>query len=152
MELAQAKKVWADATWSIYAISEQAAREFPFVETIAAGFPSPADDFAEMPLDITKLLIRNPSATFFARVAGNSMQDAGIGDGDILVIDRSLTPAEGKIAVCFVDGEFTVKRLHFEKDACYLMPANPDYPPIKVTEDNDFIIWGMVTYVIKSVW
>ncbi|MCX7696884.1 MAG: translesion error-prone DNA polymerase V autoproteolytic subunit [Bacteroidales bacterium] len=135
----------------MYSASSEAACEFPFVETIAAGFPSPADDFAEMPLDIAKLLIRNPSATFFARVAGNSMQDAGIGDGDILVIDRSLSPAEGRIAVCFLDGEFTVKRLHFEKDICYLMPAHSDYPPIMVTADNDFIIWGIVTYVIKSV-
>jgi DNA polymerase V len=147
----KARKIWSDYKFTFYAVAPEVKMEFPYVETIPAGFPSPADDFMEIPLDITGLLIRNPSATFFARVAGNSMEDVGIGDGDILVIDRSITPQEGKIAVCFVNGEFTVKRLHFEEDACYLQPANPRYKPIKVTEENDFIIWGIVTYVIKSL-
>lgn len=147
----KARKIWSNRRFTFYAVDEQAVMELPYVETIPAGFPSPADDFMEMPLDISRLLIRNPSATFFARVAGNSMEDVGIGDGDILVIDKSLQPAEGRVAVCYVDGEFTVKRLHFEEDVCYLMPANPKYKPIKVTADNDFIIWGIVTFVIKSL-
>jgi DNA polymerase V len=147
----KAQKIWSDYRLTFYALDEKARMEFPYVETIPAGFPSPADDFMEMPLDISRLLIRNPSSTFFARVAGNSMEDVGIGDGDILVIDKSLLPAEGRIAVCYVDGEFTVKRLHFENDVCYLVPANPRYKPIKVTEENNFIIWGIVTYVIKSL-
>ncbi len=118
---------------------------------VKSRIPSPADDFIEVPLDLNRALIKNPSATFFARVSGNSMQDVNISDGDLLIIDRSIPPAEGKIAVCFVDGEFTVKKLHFEKDVCYLIPANPDYPPIKVTKENEFIIWGIVTHVIKAV-
>jgi DNA polymerase V len=78
------------------------------------------------------------------------MQDEGIDDGDIMIIDKSLEPQDGKIAVCFIDGEFTVKKIKIEKDACYLIPANTNYKPIKVTEDNEFLIWGMVTYVIKK--
>ena len=78
------------------------------------------------------------------------MVDAGLNDGDVLIIDRSIEPANGKIAVCYLDGGFTVKRLKVEKDVCWLLPENPDYKPIKVTPDNDFMIWGMVTYVIKA--
>lgn len=139
------------STLTFYTADTETHIEIPYVETLKAGFPSPADDFIEVPLDLNRALIKNPSATFFARVSGNSMQDVNISDGDLLIIDRSIPPAEGKIAVCFVDGEFTVKRLHFEKDVCYLMPANPDYPPIKVTKENEFIIWGIVTHVIKAV-
>jgi len=78
------------------------------------------------------------------------MQYAGISDGDLLVIDKSLEPEDGKIAVCFIDGEFTVKRIKLEKDGCYLMPANEAFKPIHVTADNEFILWGIVTHVIKS--
>ena len=122
----------------------------PYVDTgIRAGFPSPADDFSYLSIDLNKELIRNKEATFFARVKGDSMQDAGLNDGDLLVIDRSLEPRDGKIAVCFIDGEFTVKRIKIDKDAVWLMPENENYKPIKVTPDNEFIIWGIVTAVIK---
>jgi len=125
--------------------------DLPLAENgIVAGFPSPADDFFEVSIDLNKELIKHPSATFYGRVEGDSMRDEGIEDGDLLVIDRSLEPSDGKIAVCFIDGEFTVKKIRIEKDAVWLMPANPDYKPVKVTAENEFIIWGIVTYVIKK--
>lgn len=118
---------------------------------ISAGFPSPAMDFMDVSIDLNQLIIKHPSATFFGRVQGTSMLDAGISDGDLLVIDRSLSPANNKIAVCFIDGEFTIKRIQKEVDCCWLMPANEKYKPIKVTKDNDFLVWGIVTHVIKKV-
>jgi len=118
---------------------------------ISAGFPSPAMDFMDVSIDLNQLMIKHPSATFFGRVQGASMLDAGISDGDLLVIDRSLSPANNKIAVCFIDGEFTIKRIQKEVDCCWLMPANEKYKPIKVTNDNDFLVWGIVTHVIKKV-
>ena len=124
----------------------------PYVnEGVSAGFPSPAADFMEDTIDLNKELSENPPATFYIRVKGNSMIDAGINDKDVLVVDRSLEPQNNKIAICFIDGEFTVKRIQVEKDCLYLMPENQDYQPIKVTEENQLIIWGMVTYVIKKV-
>jgi DNA polymerase V len=125
--------------------------ELPFFSGgISAGFPSPALDFADLSIDLNKHLVKHPSATFYGRVKGFSMQDEGISDGDLLVIDKSLEAHNGKIVVCFIDGEFTVKKIKLEKDHCWLMPANKDYKPILVTDENDFLIWGIVTYVIKS--
>ena len=95
--------------------------------------------------------MKNETATFYARVSGDSMQGAGLDDGDLLVIDRSLQPQHGKVAVCFVDGEFTVKRLKVDKDAVYLMPENKKYKPVKITEENQLVIWGLVTYVVKKL-
>ena len=120
-------------------------------EGVSAGFPSPADDFKELRISIDKEVVKNETATFYARVSGESMQGAGLDDGDLLVIDRSLEPEDNKIAICFIDGEFTVKRLKVEKDCVYLMPENSKYQPIKVTEDNELIIWGVVTYVVKKL-
>lgn len=123
-----------------------------FVDTgISAGFPSPANDFSETRISLDDELIQNKDATFFAKVKGQSMIDAGLDDNDLLVIDRSLEPANNKIAVCFLDGEFTVKRLRVEKNEVWLQPENPNYPIINITEDNDFMIWGIVTSVIKKV-
>ncbi|AZJ34157.1 LexA family transcriptional regulator [Tenacibaculum singaporense] len=118
---------------------------------ISAGFPSPADDFRETRISLDEELIRNKEATFFARVSGQSMIGAGLDDNDLLVIDRSIPPTNNKIAVCFLDGEFTVKRLRVEGNEVWLQPENPDYPIIKITEENNFIIWGIVTNVIKKV-
>lgn len=118
---------------------------------ISAGFPSPADDFRETRISLDAELITNKEATFFARVRGQSMIGAGLDDNDLLVIDRSLEPINNKIAVCFLDGEFTVKRLRVEGKDVWLQPENPDYPVIKITEDLDFVIWGIVTNVIKKV-
>lgn len=128
------------------------AKEIPFIAAgIKAGFPSPAADFDETKISIDQLVIKNETATFYAKASGNSMTGAGIDDGDILVIDRSIEPTDNKIAVCFIDGEFTVKRIKIEEDCIYLQAENPKYKSIKVTEDNDLIIWGIVTYVVKKI-
>ncbi len=120
-------------------------------EMVSAGFPSPANDFLENKIDLNKELSKNPLATFYIRVKGNSMIDSGINDKDVLVVDRSLEPKNNKIAICFLDGEFTVKRIKLEKGILHLMPENKNYSPIKITEDNHFMIWGIVTYIIKAV-
>lgn len=128
------------------------AKEIPFIiDGIKAGFPSPAADFDETKISIDQLVIKNEAATFYAKASGHSMIGAGIDDGDILVIDRSIEPTDNKIAVCFIDGDFTIKRIKIEEDCIYLQPENPKFQPIKVTEDNDLIIWGIVTYVVKKV-
>lgn len=118
---------------------------------IKAGFPSPAEDFQGRRISLDKELINNETSTFFARVDGDSMQDAGMSDGDLLVIDRSLEPQNGKIAVCMLDGEFTVKRLRVENDGIYLVPENEKFTEIKVEENQELVIWGIVTYVVKRV-
>ena len=120
-------------------------------EGVSAGFPSPADDFKELRISIDQEVVRNEEATFYARVSGESMQGAGIDDGDLLVIDRSLEPQDDKIAVCFIDGSFTVKRLKVDVNCVYLMSENKNYKPIKVTEGDELLIWGIVTYVVKKV-
>ena len=126
--------------------------ELPFIsDGIKAGFPSPAADFDESKISLDNVLVKNREATFYAKASGNSMIGDGIDDGDILVIDRSLEPKNNKIAVCCIDGEFTIKRIVVAKDGVYLTPENQDFKPIKVTDDNELIIWGIVTYVIKSV-
>ena len=126
--------------------------DLPFAsEGIRAGFPSPAQDYMTDSIDLNKELIPHPATTFYARAVGNSMTGFGISDGDLLVIDKSIEPLDGDIVVAFIDGEFTLKRI--EKDAdgscLWLVPGNDDYPPIKITEENDFIIWGVLTYNIK---
>lgn len=126
--------------------------ELPYYDSgIKAGFPSPAADFDGTKINLNEVLVKNFEATFYAKASGTSMIGAGIDDGDIMVIDRSLEPRDGKIAVCFIDGEFTVKRIKVEKEAIYLMPENKAFQPIKIAEENLLIIWGIVTYVIKSV-
>jgi DNA polymerase V len=124
----------------------------PYIDFgVSAGFPSPAMDFMETAIDLNKALSENPLATFYVKVDGNSMIDAGINDKDVLVVDRSLEPQNNKIAVCFIDGEFTVKRIQLKKNELWLMPENPKYNPIKINEENQLIVWGIVTYVIKKV-
>ena len=146
-----ALKLHTSNTLDIYSALSDTALELPMVsEGISAGFPSPAMDFTDLSIDLNKHLIKHPSSTFYGRVKGESMKDEGIHDGDLLVIDKSIRPADGKIAVCYLDGEFTIKRIRIDKDIIWLMPANDKYTPIKVTPDNDFLIWGIVTHVIKS--
>ena len=118
---------------------------------IHAGFPSPATDYMTQAIDLNKELVKHPAATFYGRVVGDSMIDAGLEEGDILVIDRSLDPLDGNMAVCFVDGEFTLKYLRFNGKTLTLVPANDKYPPIEIKEGVDFKMWGVVTYVIKKV-
>ncbi|WP_040280556.1 LexA family protein [Psychroserpens damuponensis] len=129
---------------------EGSAAQF-FDAGISAGFPSPTEDFSDHPFSLDQELIKNKETTFYARVSGQSMIGAGLNDSDLLVIDRSLEPTNNKIAVCFLDGEFTVKRLRVADNQMWLQPENPNYPIINITEDNNFLIWGIVTNVIKKV-
>lgn len=117
---------------------------------VKAGFPSPAQDYEEAPLDLNQLLIRHPAATYFVRVDGDSMQGAGIFHDDVLIVDRSLTPLDGQIVVAVLSGEFTVKRMEQCNARCRLLAAHPGYPPIDVTPDMDFEVWGVVTYVLHK--
>ena len=118
---------------------------------IKAGFPSPAQDYITESIDLNKELIRHPASTFYAKVVGDSMSSEGITEGDILIVDRSIEAEHGDLAVCCLDGEFTLKRLCLNRgDRIYLMPSNRKYKPIEVTKDNDFMIWGVVIYTIKA--
>lgn len=134
-----------------YAPNYSTELELPYVDVgISAGFPSPADDFIELTIDLNRELIKHKDSTFFAKVKGNSMKNAGIFDGDLLIIDKSLEPQDGKIAICQIDGDFTVKRIKKENDVVWLIAENEDYKPIKVTEENELMIWGIVIHSIKT--
>lgn len=118
---------------------------------IRAGFPSPAQDYITETIDLNKDLIRHPASTFYGRVVGDSMSGEGITDGDILVIDKSIEPENGDLAVCCLDGEFTLKRIRIDRTKrVMLVPSNPAYKPIEVTPENEFVVWGVVLYTIKS--
>jgi DNA polymerase V len=123
----------------------------PFPQaTIAAGFPSPASGYEEDRLDINDIVVTNPAATFYIRVKGNSMIDANIVEGDILVVDRSLEPKHNDIVVAIVDGEFTVKTLYSKEGLVKLVPANPNYPEILLNDLQELKIWGIVSYIIHK--
>ena len=122
-----------------------------FESRVQAGFPSPAQGEYADSIDLNRALITNPAATFCARVIGDSMVEAGINEGDLLIIDRSITPHDGCIAVCFIDGDFTVKRPSVRDNGVYLTPANASFPELKVGEDSNFQIWGVVSHIIKRV-
>lgn len=153
--------------------------EVAFVEGgVHPGFPSPAQDYMNASIDLNKELVHHPAATFFARMVGDSMVEGGVEEGDILVVDKSLEPSEGDMAVCFIDGDFTLRYISYKNPAdadqsgkrpvrkarkqgfsydilehrrMWLLSANEKYPPIEVNDANDFTIWGVVTYVIKKV-
>lgn len=125
--------------------------EIPMIsEAIPASLTSPTDDVVDLKIDLNRDLIQHPAATYFAKVSGENMNDAGIYDGDLIIIDRSLTPKDGDIAVCVIDSEFTIKRIKIEGKCCWLIPSNKRREPILVTEDNQFMIWGIVAHSIKS--
>lgn len=145
-----ALKLHSSSELDIYSAQTDEILELPVLQGISAGFPSPAMDFIDLSIDLNRHLIKHPSATFYGRVKGESMREAGIGDGDLLIIDKSLNPEHGKIAVCFIDGEFTLKRIHIDNDGLWLMPANEKFKPIFVTTESDLRIWGVVTHVIKA--
>ncbi len=117
---------------------------------IYAGFPSPADDYFQSRIDLNVELIRNPDATFGIWVKGDSMQDDGIESGDFLLVDRSLIPDNGVLAVCVLNNDFTIKRIEKKGNQVRLLPANPAFAPIEIREGDELIIWGIVTYVIKK--
>lgn len=125
--------------------------EFPlFISKIKAGFPSPADDYVEKRLDLNDYLIKHPASTFFVRVEGESMVDAAINSGDILIVDRAIEPQNNKIVIAVVNGELTVKRIHKSRAGLFLVPDNSDFAPMEITAEMDFQIWGVVTYVIHE--
>lgn len=119
---------------------------------IRVGFPSPAQDYMSESIDLNRTLVKHPSATFYARVTGDSMEEEGIADGDLLIIDKSLQAEHGDLAVCCLNGEFTLKRLRYRDGGArmQLMPSNRRYRPIDVTPDDDFMVWGVVTYTVKA--
>ncbi|TDB60073.1 LexA family protein [Arundinibacter roseus] len=117
---------------------------------VMAGFPSPADDYVELELNLNEYLIQNPAATFCVRVKGNSMEGANIKAGDILLVDRSKPAVSGSVVVAVLEGEFTVKRLAWTEKGTYLIPEHPGYEPIYIPEDSEFQIWGVVTYTIHK--
>ena len=116
--------------------------------SVVAGFPSPAEQYQEPPLDLNELLVKRPAATFFVRVQGDSMTGAGIHDGDLLVVDRSLRPASGDVIIACVDGDFTVKTYRRDKDGTRLEPANPDFPVIQIKPGHQLDYFGKVTACI----
>ena len=120
------------------------------ISFISAGFPSPAEDFTELSISLDKYLIQNPAATFMAYANGNSMLHAGIHNGDILIIDRSLNVRNGDIIIAVLYGEFTVKQLSIVKGIIFLIPKNPRYSPVEISGDIDFEIWGVVIYSIRK--
>ena len=121
-----------------------------FSAKVQAGFPSPADDHLERSIDLNEELIRNPASTFFVRVKGESMRDAGIHTGDILVVDRSLTPSDRRIVVAMIDGEFTVKRFRTLEGKVFLEAANEKFPRIELSGDQELVVWGVVAFVIHQ--
>ena len=140
---------------TIYGADQSTGLALPYAdEGVRAGFPSPAQDYMSENIDLNRELIRHPATTFYARVVGDSMRDAGIDEGDLLIVDKGIEPQENDVVVAFVDGEFTLKRIHIEMDRheFWLMPANESYHPIRVTEENQFMRWGVVTYNIKRQW
>jgi DNA polymerase V len=143
-----------DYSMSVTIFSPASGHQLPIPyagSRIVAGFPSPAEDYLENMLDLNQTLIKNPSATFFGRVKGTSMRDAGVDSDDLLVIDKSLRYRDNALAVCFLDGEFTLKRIKRDREGgIWLVPANPEFQPIPVSAGAEFMVWGIVTYIIKK--
>ena len=122
-----------------------------FLVPVSAGFPSPTEDYIEGKLDLNKHLVKHPAATFFVKVTGNSMIDAGIHDKDMLIVDRSIKPVDKKVVIAVVNGELTVRRIRVTKGKILLMPENRDYKPLQVEEEMGFEVWGVVTNVIHPL-
>ena len=136
---------------NFYTIEDFSLGDIPlYGDAVPAGFPSPADDYLDIDLNLHDYLVQHPSATFCVKAIGDSMVDAGIKSSDVMVIDRALTPKNNDIILAVIDGEFTVKRIKKNDDELYLIPANENYRPVKITEDMDFQVWGVVTFIIHK--
>lgn len=136
----------------VYKIDDSTEWDLPFADGgVRAGFPSPAQDFMDESIDLNRDIIHHRESTFYARAVGDSLRDANVMEGDILVVDKSLKPHDGDMAVCFLNGEFTLKFIEEHEDHIILKPANPKYKPIRVNNEDNFRIWGVVTYVIHKV-
>lgn len=144
------KKVQSSLHLDIYKVESDSELQHKFIGEVKAGFPSPAGDFMNESIDLNNYVTLHPAATYYARAKGMSME-GDINDGDLLVIDKSILPTDGKIAICFIDGEFTVKRIKIDSEGIWLIPTNERFKPILVNESNDLRIWGVVTHVIKKV-
>ena len=145
------KKIKTIDNLEFFTVSVESKKETPFIDTmVSAGFPSPADDYLDLPIDLNEYLVENSAATFYIRVSGNSMQDEGIDDGDLLVVDRSKTPKNNDIVIGVLNGEFTVKKIQKIKTKLFMVAANKEYKKIEITEEMDFSVWGVVTYVIHK--
>jgi len=136
---------------SIYTVDSSTELALPlYIGGVSAGFPSPAEDYTDQKLDLNALLVRNPAATFFVRVEGDSMMNAGIQHDDILVVDRSRQAASGDIVLAVLAGELTVKRLVRSQKSCSLVAENPAYPSLEINEEQGCEIWGVVTSVVHQ--
>tara|TARA_B100001287_G_scaffold275390_1_gene282873 strand:- start:818 stop:1267 length:450 start_codon:yes stop_codon:yes gene_type:complete len=137
--------------FSFYSVGEKTI-DVPFYQSnVPAGFPSPAENFMDLDLSLQDYLVQNPSATFCVRVTGDSMKNAGISSGDVMIIDRSLEPKNNTIVLAVLDGEFTVKRIQKKGDNLFLNPENKDFKAIQITEEMNFQVWGVVTHIIHKV-
>ena len=128
---------------------ESSEQKYPYIGNVQAGFPSPADDFIFDSISLDELLIDHKETTFFAKVSGSSMSN-DFGDGDLLIIDKSLEWEENRIALCFIEGEFTLKRIKLKNSKCFLVPSNEDFPMIEVNYEQGVILWGVVKYSIRK--
>lgn len=141
-----------EITLHIYSADLSSVLELPYADSgIKAGFPSPGQDYLTESIDLNKELVRHSETTFYAKVSGDSLMNAGISDGDLVVIDKALTAQNGDYVAAFIDGEFTLKKFVIDEanQCAWLVPANDKYRPIQVTADNDFLIWGVITSCIK---
>lgn len=137
--------------FQFHAISKGSPFKIPLMSsTVTAGFPSPADDHLDLPIDLNEYLVKHPAATFYVRVQGDSMDDAGIHQGDLLIVDRAEPYTMGSIVLAVLDGEFTVKKLMKKNDSLYLLSSNTAYQPIKIETETDFKVWGVVTYIVHG--
>jgi DNA polymerase V len=137
--------------FQFHAISKGSPFKIPLMSsTVTAGFPSPADDHLDLPIDLNEYLVKHPAATFYVRVQGDSMDDAGIHQGDLLIVDRAEPYTMGSIVLAVLDGEFTVKKLMEKNDSLYLLSSNTAYHPIKIETETDFKVWGVVTYIVHG--
>ena len=145
------KRIHTGKELSFYSMDEKVL-DIPFYQSnVSAGFPSPAEDFMDLDLNLQEYLVQHPSATFCVRVTGDSMENAGIYSGDVMVVDRALEPQNNTIVLAVLDGEFTVKRIQKKGQELYLSPENSKFKPIQITEEMNFQVWGVVTHIIHKV-
>ena len=137
--------------YKIYSSIERGLKAIPLCDiSVSAGFPSPAEDHIDIALDLNEHLISHPAATFYVYAKGSSMKNAGIYDGDLMIVDRAIDPAHKSIVVAVIDGEFTVKRISKINDKLFLLPENEEYHPIEIKDTCNFQIWGIVIYTIHK--
>ncbi|WP_296687287.1 translesion error-prone DNA polymerase V autoproteolytic subunit [Flavobacterium sp.] len=146
------RRLYSNPTLEFYTPDYSTTLELPFIDGIPGPvFPGLADNFVGVKIDIVNELIKNKEATIYAKVKDNSMKNMGVYNGDLLIIDRSLEPENDKTALCYIDGKFTAKRVKIEQNVIWLITENDDFEPIKVTQDNEFIIWGILIASIKKI-